>query len=37
VGVSLLRNFGVIGGASRVLGILSAGVAKLAGEGPQER
>lgn len=30
VGLSLVRNFGVIGGASRVLGALSAGVAKLA-------
>ena len=30
VALSLVRSFGVIGGASRVLGILSAGVAKLA-------
>lgn len=30
--LSLVRNFGVIGGASKVLGILSAGVAKLAGD-----
>ncbi|RMZ55463.1 hypothetical protein APUTEX25_003587, partial [Auxenochlorella protothecoides] len=29
VGVSLVRNFGVIGGAGKVLGMLSAGVAKL--------
>lgn len=27
-----MRNFGVIGGASRILGILSAGVAKLSGD-----
>lgn len=32
IALSLVKNFGVIGGASRVLGILSAGVAKLAGE-----
>ncbi|KAL6781279.1 hypothetical protein ACKKBG_A10495 [Auxenochlorella protothecoides x Auxenochlorella symbiontica] len=29
VGLSLVRNFGVIGGAGKVLGMLSAGVAKL--------
>jgi hypothetical protein len=32
VALSLVRNFGVIGGASRVLGMLSAGVAKLSGD-----
>jgi len=32
IALSLVRNFGVMGGASKVLGILSAGVAKLAGE-----
>lgn len=30
VTLSLVRNFGVVGGASRVLGVLSAGVAKWA-------
>ena len=30
--VSLVRNFGVIGGASRIFGILSAGVANLTGD-----
>ncbi len=30
VAFSLVRTFGIIGGASRVLGVLSASVAKLA-------
>lgn len=32
IALSLVRNFGVIGGASKVLSILSAGVAKLSGD-----
>lgn len=31
VGLSLMRSFGLMGGASRALGALSAAVAKLAG------
>ncbi|KAL4527774.1 hypothetical protein Ndes2437A_g02912 [Nannochloris sp. 'desiccata'] len=32
IAISLVRNFGVIGGASKVLSMLSAGVAKLTGD-----
>jgi len=32
IAISLVRNFGVIGGASKVLSVLSAGVAKLTGD-----
>jgi vacuolar protein sorting-associated protein 13A/C len=32
IAISLVRNFGVIGGASKVLSMMSAGVAKLTGD-----
>jgi hypothetical protein len=37
VAMSLVRSFGVVGGASRVLGMLSAGVSRLAGRGGADR